>query len=171
MVILALSGSRIRAIGRLYWRTRWLFLLLFIGYAYTLPGAAAWPGLGGYAPSWPGVWAALHQVFRLAVLLALLDLLIVSMPAERLMSGLHHLLSPLARLGFPAERTTVRLALTLRAMELNAQRPRSTHAWRLAREILEPDMQTCQVESTPWPARDGWLLLLAFAVVGLVWLA
>ncbi|MFZ5484964.1 MAG: hypothetical protein ACOZB0_12105 [Pseudomonadota bacterium] len=166
----ALSRGRVRAIARLYWRTRWLFLLLFVGYAYTLPGAAAWPSLGDYAPSWPGLQAALHQGLRLAVLLALLDLLIVSMPPARLMSGLHRLLSPLNRWGFPAERTTVRLALTLRAMELNAQSPRSLQAWRPASAVLDPDMQTCQVQSIPWPVRERWLLLALLAVAVLAWL-
>lgn len=171
MVILALSGIRVRAIARLYWRARWLFLLLCIGYAYTLPGEAVLPALGGYAPSWPGLWAALHQVLRLAVLLALLDVLIVSMPPERLMSGLHRLLNPMARLGFPAERTTVRLALTLRAMELNARRPRAMPEWPLAGEVLDPGTRTCQVESMPWRRRDHWLLLAALAAVAVAWLA
>lgn len=168
--LLALFRARLPAMLGLAWRARWLFLLLGLGYAYSLPGPAAWPGLGDWSPSWSGVDAASLHMVRLLLLLWLLDVLVVAMGVPGMMSGLHGLFSGLAWLGLPAERTTVRLGLTLQAMERNALRLRDLSA--LLGEGIEPhaDAMTYEIERLSWRWLDSVILMLAMAGLAAAWL-
>lgn len=106
---------------RLVWRTRWLLLVLLFGYAYSLPGEPVWPVLGGVlsglSPSWEGVQHGAKQVARLVILLLWLDMLVLRLPADRLLTGLYQLMQPFSRLGIDPGRVALRLELTLRAIE------------------------------------------------------
>lgn len=166
-----LFRGRLDAMLRLTWRARWLFLLLAFGYAYGLPGAAAWPALGDYSPSGAGLLSAGEHMLRLLLLLWLLDVLVVGMGSQRLMAGLHGLFAGLAWLGFPAERTTVRLGLTLQAMENNSMRLRDLTAM-LALTVPAQSRNTAYtLTHEPWHARDTLLLLAALAALIGLWLA
>lgn len=153
---------------RLLWRARWLFLLLGLGYAYSLPGPAALPMAGDLSPSWPGVEMGLLQTARLALLLLLLDVLVVSQGRERMMSGLYGLLRWLEPLGFPAGQATVRVGLTLQAME-----ERLAHRVRLASIPLAFDLEDLAEEGVfvlahpAWRKRDA--AVLSAALLGLAW--
>lgn len=154
---------------RLIWRARWLFLLLGVGYAYSLPGPAAIPPLADWSPSWPGLRLGGTQMLRLSLLLWLLDGLVISMGEARLMTGLYGLFSLLGGMGFPVERSTVRLGLTLQAMEGNLGRRRSLRAV-LAR-LDEPASGHSQFEIQPsiWRISDSLLLLLGLALLVGIW--
>ena len=102
---------------RLIWRTRWLLLVLMFGYAYSIPGESVWIELGAAAPSQEGLRHGLEQASRLLVLLLWLDLLVLRLSSEALLSGLYQLLRPLVRLGADPGRIALRLGLTLRAIE------------------------------------------------------
>lgn len=101
---------------QLLWRTRWLLLILLLGYAYSLPGEAALAMLGDWSPSLPGLARGGQQVLRLVILLMWLDLLVLRLDSERLMAGLYALMKPFSAKG-AAERISLRLGLTLRAIE------------------------------------------------------
>jgi len=112
----ALVGQR-RSPLRLISRTRWLLLILFFGYAYGFPGESVWPPLGNLAPSWEGAQHGAEQAARLIVLLLWLDVLVLCLPAEQLLSGLYQLIRPFSGLGIDPARVALRLGLTLRAIE------------------------------------------------------
>ena len=158
-----LAGAR-----RLIWRARWLFLLLGVGYAYSLPGPVGIPVLGHYSPSVPGLWLGGKQMLRLFLLLWLLDGLVVSMPEKDLMAGLYNLFAFVRRIGFPVERTTVRLALTLRAMEGNLVRRRSLREACAIPEQVE-EGGSLELRIRPWRVQDSVVLLLALIVLVGIW--
>lgn len=171
VLALALLHRHLAGVRRLLWRARWLFLLLGIGYAYSLPGPAGIPVLGEFSPSTPGLWLGATQMLRLFLLLWLLDGLVISMGEARLMAGLYGLFSLVGWLGFPVHRTTVRLGLTLEAMEGNLGRRRGL------REALAGLNETAQgsthfeIRPSAWRTSDSILLILSLAVLVGVWRA
>ena len=102
---------------RLIWRTRWLMLVLVLGYGFSVPGESLWVVLGEWAPSWPGLVLGTERAIRLMVLLLWLDVLVLSLPTEQMLSGLHALMTPLVTLGMDTRRIALRMALTLKAIE------------------------------------------------------
>ena len=106
-----------RAPFHLLWRTRWLLLILLLGYAYGLPGGAFLPALGDFSPSVEGLAHGSGQVLRLSALLLWLDILVLALPAEALLAGLYHLALPFSRIGLDTRRAALRLGLTLKAIE------------------------------------------------------
>ncbi len=102
---------------RLIWRTRWLLLVLTLGYAYSLPGDPVWQVLGELSPSWEGCRYGLEQSARLVVLLLWLDVLVLGLSPANLLVGLYQLMQPISRIGFDPSRVALRLGLTLRAIE------------------------------------------------------
>jgi energy-coupling factor transporter transmembrane protein EcfT len=111
-----LAGWR-RSPARLIWRTRWLLLVLVVGYAYGLPGESLLPALGAWSPSHEGALHGTQQALRLLALLLWLDILVLRLSSEDLLAGLYLLMHPLTRLGIDRQRATLRLGLTLRAIE------------------------------------------------------
>ena len=163
--------SRLGAMLRLIWRARWLFLLLGLGYAYGLPGPAWWPLMGDWSPSLPGLHAGGLQMLRLLLLLWLLDVLVVGMGAPRMMAGLHGLFGGLRGFGFPAERTTVRLGLTLQAMENNTMKLRDLTDMLSGAEVSMAETVGYRLDHVPWRPVDGLVLLAGLSVLVGVWLA
>jgi len=154
---------------RLVWRTRWLILILLLGYAYSLPGVPVIDWLGDWSPSLPGLLRGGQQVLRLVILLMWLDLLVLRMPVERLMAGLHTLLQPLRLLGVNSERVTLRLGLTLRAIE-NLERGRGNLA-RLLEEPAEPgEPVRVKIMDLPLKPLDFLPPLLVVGVALATWL-
>lgn len=175
-----------RAPLALVWRTRWLLLVLALAYGYSLPGAALWPFMGTWSPSLPGVHEGLERVIRLVTLLLWLDLLVLRLPVEQLLSGLYALAHPLRLPGCDARRIALRLALTLKAIEaletsgaserapgqpghaLARQEAMSNRLLRLfdphLEQMLPEKITLIQQSLTP---RDIWIPLLV--VVWLVW--
>ncbi|MDP2832587.1 MAG: CbiQ family ECF transporter T component [Pseudomonadota bacterium] len=150
---------------QLLWRTRWLLLVLFLGYAYSLPGEPAWSWLGAFSPTQEGLARGGQQALRLLVLLLWLDLLVLRLPTASLMAGVYTLLRPFTRLGLNVERAALRLGLTLRAIE-GLERGRG-NLRRLFGEELGADLpttihleiQAMQLRDMALPALIGILLL------------
>lgn len=152
----------------LLWRARWLLLLLLLAHAYQLPGAPLWPAVGAASPTREGLLAGLLQGGRLWVMLVLLDAMVLAMPLDRLVAGVYGLLRPLSRLGFDVGRATVRLSLTLYAME----RRIGAHVLHDLLQGRSPGhdlpRQQCLL-ATACPPRDGMILLLASTILVALW--
>ncbi len=86
---LPILAAQRRAPTRLLWRTRWLLLVLTLGYAYGLPGQALAPGLGDFSPTREGLLYGGEQALRLVALLLWLDILVLAQPADGLLEGLY----------------------------------------------------------------------------------
>lgn len=121
--------ARFRQVWPLLRRARWLLLLMVFTYAYSLPGDALFPSLLQYSPTREGMLQGFGQAWRLALLLLLLDALVLRIPMADLLTGIHSLMRPFTVLGVDRERVSVRLALTMEAME----RPRG---WKGMCELL-----------------------------------
>jgi len=141
---------------RLIWRTRWLLMVLLFGYAYSMPGESVWLPLGAAAPSWEGLRHGLEQAARLLVLLLWLDLLVLRLSSEALLSGLYQLLRPLALLGADPSRIALRLGLTLRAIE-GLERGRGNLRALLAADFSPALPDRIQISLLPLRLID-WLL-------------
>lgn len=155
---------------KLVWRTRWLLLILLLGYAYSLPGQAALVVLGDWSPSLPGIERGSVQVLRLVILLLWLDLLVLRLDSKQLMSGIYNLLKPLAGSSVLAERFSLRLGLTLRSIEGQTR----GHG-NLARLFdAEPDDQPAEqihLQREPLRASDLLPALLVLGVGMWSWLS
>lgn len=164
-------------------RARWLFLLILLGYAYGLPGESAWPTLNAYSPSQPGLKAGLQQGGALLALLLLLDMLVLRLSEHQLLAGLHGLFTQTRLFGMAAERITVRLALTLRAMQggdepirggktnilsclLNQEFPLFPSEKNQASSDI---CDTLQLTLTPWNWTDRIAILLGAMLLGSLW--
>jgi hypothetical protein len=101
----------------LIWRTRWLLLVLVLGYGFSLPGEALMPFLGEWTPTRPGLLMGVERAMHLMALLLWLDVLVLSLSGEQMLAGLYALMTPLARMGVDTGRVAMRLALTLKAIE------------------------------------------------------
>lgn len=168
-----------RAPWRLVWRTRWLFLVLVLGYAYSLPGAPLLEQAGAWSPSLEGLSAGGERALHLMALLLWLDVLVLSLPQARLMAGLLALTRPLARLGVDTDRIALRLALTLKVIELlehrhgPASRPvgaqgRGLLAW-LTRPVHLADIpEQVELGRSAYQRQDYVVALLCMAGMG-VW--
>ena len=166
LLLFALAGDSMRQPLRLIWRTRWLLLVLFLGYAYSLPGEPALAWLGSVSPSLEGLARGGQQALRLLVLLLWLDVLVLRLPTEALMAGVYALLRPFARLGVNVERAALRLGLTLRAIE-GLERGRG-NLRRLFGEELGADLPS-SVHLDVQPLRPRDLLLPTLVGTLLLW--
>lgn len=168
LIVLAIHWPRRSALLRLLRRTRWLFLLLFLSYAWTLPGEPLWLALGGWTPTLEGLEAGGMQALRLLLLLSLLDLWVLALDTQALLTGLLSLIQPLRGLGVDVERIAVRLALTLRAME-------NPPGFREAMAILSqsspplPPAEGVRLVRKPLRAWDWALITMLLVALGGVW--
>lgn len=164
------AGWHPRATWNLFRRARWLFLLMWLAYAYGMPGQMAWPALATWSPSLEGVQAGSAQVARLALLLLALEILVLSMRDTRLLAGLYQIFQALAPLGVSSERLTVRLALTLQALQGRAQGGRTNVlAWLDESLPAGPVVTSLTLEVPPWLWRDTWVLLAGLGLTGVAW--
>jgi len=116
LAVLAL-GLSAEQLLRLLRRTRWILFSLLLIYAFTTPGAALWPKLGVFSPTYEGLQDGVLQLGRLLCVLSGLAILLVLLSRNLLISGLYTLAYPLRWLGLSRERIAVRLALTLEYAE------------------------------------------------------
>ncbi len=143
-------------------RTRWLFVVLFLAYAWALPGAGVWPGLGVLSPTVEGLQYGALRVARLALMLLGLAVLLALTSRPQMIYGLYFLSWPLARLGFDRRAFAVRMGLTLEYVEQAPNGTRWLEALRNPQPCATgPDTYTLQTE--PWQWRDS-LVILAAAV-------
>jgi energy-coupling factor transporter transmembrane protein EcfT len=165
----ALAADSPRHPWRVIWRTRWLLLVLFLGYAYSLPGEPVLAWLDGLSPTIEGLARGGQQALRLLVLLLWLDVLVLRLPTAALMAGVYTLLRPFARLGLEVERAALRLGLTLRAIE-GLERGRGNLRRLLGEEAgsdlpasVYLDIQSMRLRDLLLPTLIGTLLLWSSA--------
>lgn len=98
-------------------RMRWLFISIFIIYAYGTPGEYVQHFPVNFAPTFEGFSLGLLQIAKLLIAVASLSILFATSSKEHLMAGLYMLLSPLSLIGLNVQRFTARLLLTLDYVE------------------------------------------------------
>ncbi|MDP1766273.1 MAG: CbiQ family ECF transporter T component [Methylotenera sp.] len=102
---------------RVVMRMRWLFISIFIIYAFGTPGEYIKQFPINFSPTIEGCVLGLLHIAKLLIALATLSLLFSTSSKEQLMTGLYLLLLPLKRLGLSTEQFTARLILTLDYVE------------------------------------------------------
>jgi energy-coupling factor transport system permease protein len=107
------SASFLRVVKRM----KWLFLSIFVIYAFNTPGEYLQYIPTGIAPTKEGCVLGFLQIAKLLIALANLGILFSTSSKEQLMSGIHLLLSPLNILGVNTNKFTARLLLTLDYVE------------------------------------------------------
>jgi len=161
LAALLLARRRAQSLLR---RARWLLLSIGVLFAFATPGLAVpgWPGRLGLTQD--GLLLAGEHVARLLILLATLAVLHEHLRTGGLLTGLHVLLTPLAR--ERRERIVVRLMLVIEFIE----RGDGQSGWRhwLADDAGGPSHLTLAVRRTAWP---DWLAyaLMALAAGTLAW--
>lgn len=107
---------------RLLKRSRWLLLSVALIFLVMTPGVALVSIAGVSAPSADGLRAAIDQIGRLVLALAMLALLLGQMDLNELVAGLRQLLIVLHLPGIDPDRAALRLSLTLHRLEQGSQR-------------------------------------------------
>lgn len=102
---------------RMVKRMKWLFISIFIIYAFGTPGEYIQYIPASVAPTVEGCVMGVVQIAKLLIALAILSILFATSSKEQLMIGLHLLLSPLNLLGLNTNKFTARLLLTLDYVE------------------------------------------------------
>ena len=154
--------------SRLLWRSRWLLLALWLLPAFQIPGPA-WLEAWSWGPSRPGLEAGLLHAWRLIAMLLLIDLLVLRLPAEALLSGMVAVLWPLRAVGLSTERLAVRLGLTLRALAGHERRGLFDLDAAEAAASALPDRLTMRLQ--PWRALDSALLAGGLSFLAWSWLS
>lgn len=98
-------------------RMRWLFISIFIIYAFGTPGEYIQYFPNNYAPTFEGCSLGALQIVKLVIALASLSIIFATSSMQELMVGLYMLLSPLKLLGLNVARFSARLLLTLDYVE------------------------------------------------------
>lgn len=156
LLILPFFGvAALRRGALLAWRTRWLFLSLFVILAWGGAGEPVWSG--ALAPSREGLRDALTHAGRLLLALMAVAALLEWMPVPDLLTATHRLLQPLRCCGLAPERGVVRLLLVMRYIEA-LPRPRD---WRILLEA--PVTRTDEVLELA-DRRFSWVDLLIMLV-------
>ncbi len=145
------GGDTLRGILRSLRRIRWLLISIAVIYLWVAPE----PGMAGrpwYLPSWNELETALRRAGVLVVLVTAVELLRRRTPAPQMAAGLVMLLTPLARLGLDTSVFARRLALTLEAVPLTAERVahaaagapirRGLASWGEAAAVLVRDIES-----------------------------
>jgi energy-coupling factor transporter transmembrane protein EcfT len=128
----ALGGDALRGVLKALRRIRWLLLSIAVIYLWIAPEPAA-DGAAWLLPTWTDLDLALRRTGVLVVLVTAVELLRRLTPASQMAAALVMLLSPLARLGVDTGVFARRLALTLEAVPLTAERVAHAAAGRRIR--------------------------------------
>ena len=154
---LLLAGEQTRQHWwRLFLRTRILLLVLFLVFAYGVPGEN--PGGVAWVPTFEGMAEAALHVLRLVVFLGSLAWLLAPLSHPALMGGLWFLLQPCRHLGLPVDKSVVRLSLVLEYMEnLPAQ---SWKQWLTPTDVPQTPAPV-RINLPLWRGRDGLAVLFA----------
>ncbi len=159
-------------------RIRWLLVSIVVIYLWVAPEPAA-AGRPWYIPSATDLGTALRRAAILVALVSAVELLRRRTPVRDIAAGLVMLLAPLARLGLDTNVFARRLALTLEAVPLTAERVAAAAAahrirrglagWGEAAAGLVRDIETGAARPPPdaalpalqRPSPRDWLLLSA----------
>jgi len=143
-------------------RSRFLFVALFVLFAFFSPGTAIVADFPSVSPTIEGLELAAIHLGRLACVIALVAILLSTLRPSRLVSGMVTLLGPMRLLGLSPERLAVRLSLVLELAQVPAE-----GGWRSwlhpTGELLFPSVHIEQRQLGPGDVI--WLLVL----LPLVW--
>jgi len=172
LLSIGLIRFRVNRFLKMMLRMRWLFLSIWLIYAFTTPGEYLHGLPIDLMPTYEGLRVGFMQIFRIAMVLAGVSILMASATQEKLMVGIYHLLRPLGVLGIRCERFTARLYLTLKYIEnANPQSsmPLISLGWHHRFEALLDDatklakLEIIHLENMPFSKLD--YLCLAFMLV------
>lgn len=157
------SASFLRVVKRM----KWLFLSIFVIYAFGTPGEYIQYIPTGIVPTKEGVVLGALQIAKLLIALAILGILFSISSKEQLMSGLHLLLSPLNILGINTNKFTARLLLTLDYVEELAAKEKFKFSidqldnMLSTTELFEKD-KVILLEDYPFNLSDKVVLIILF---------
>lgn len=152
------------SIMKLLRRSRFLFLALFVLFAFFSPGTAVLADFPGLSPTREGLELAAIHLGRLACVIALVAILLSCLSPSRLVGGLVSLLTPMRLIGVAPERLAVRLSLVLELAQSPAE-----GGWR---SWLHPpgELQPRCVEIERRPMRGPDVIALLVLLLCLWWL-
>lgn len=164
---------------RLMRRMRWFWLSIILLYTLMTPGGGHSIMLGTIELSLGGFLLGLERCLALATILLFFSLLIHTTPPMQLQGALYWLLQPLQRLGLPASRVSIRIALTLQKIQelqglwsAASENKQILRSWRdiperiaaLIHEVFgRAEAKPLEVEltlETSAPGRWQWFLLM-----------
>lgn len=162
-------GFRVHAYLHAVRRMRWLFLSMFMIYAFATPGELIPYFPPDFAPTYEGLLSGLIQVERLLIALAALSLLLLRSSKEEMMLGLYMLLTPFRLAGLNVERFAARLMLTLDYVEELAASDNSGFNFRHLAEVDRhiqslPQHGVVSFQRLPFGFKDK-LLLMMFSIL------
>ena|GEM_PF-1041421 len=101
-------------------RLRWFFLSIVLFYFWATPGVGLFSTQGEAVPWWmptlSGIESGLYRALVLVAIMLAASLVLGYLNREQIISTIAHLLLPIGWLGFPRERFSVRVSLTLDAL-------------------------------------------------------
>jgi len=174
----AVGSETLQGILKSLRRIRWLLLSIVIIYLWVAPE----PGIAGrpwYLPAWSDIEIALQRAGVLVVLVTAVELLRRRTSVPAMAAGLLVLLAPLTRLGLDTGVFARRLAMTLDAVPLTAERVaaaagekrvgRGLAGWGDAAATLVRELETGAIEAPsaarlprlPRPGVSDWAWLAA----------
>ena len=114
-------------------RSRWIILAILVLFGWMTPGMPlTWlPGATS-----DGLQQAGEQLARLLVSIAMVSVLLSRLDQTSLLTGCYGLVAPLSWLGVDVDRLVMRLALTLRRLELSSELDPAPQVFYLPRETL-----------------------------------
>lgn len=150
---------------RLMRRMRWFWLSIILLYLVMTPGGGASIAVGPLEFSLGGFWLGLERCLALLTVLLYFSLLIHTTPAAQLQGALYWLLHPLRYFGLPANRLSIRIALTLqKVQELQSRWSTSTgikislSSWRDIPERIAALIHEVFVQAEAKPRQSELLL-------------
>ncbi|MEI7843406.1 MAG: hypothetical protein WCI39_10275 [Gallionellaceae bacterium] len=152
-------------------RTRWIFLSLFVIYAFLTPGVPLWSLSNTPSPTIDGLEDGLMQLGRLLSVLAGLSILLTLLSREQLIGGIYSLIYPLRFFGISREKIAVRLALTLHYAE-TAMRDTAVDwqgAIRNALAATHNNVSSIVISTQPRSRMDIALIVFSGALLLGVW--
>ncbi len=135
LAIIVIYYLRVDAFSHMVRRMRWLFLSIFIIYAFGTPGELLPQFPVSFAPTFEGINLGWQQIEKLLLALAALALLVTRTSKEHFMLGLYMLLRPLKLAGLNVERFAARLMLTLNYVEELAAEDKSGFSFSKLDEV------------------------------------
>lgn len=147
---------------RLLRRVRYLLCVLLVLFAWFTPGELLFSSLPG-SPTREGLALAVMHGGRLVLVVLLAAILLESLDASALASGIEFLCRPLGWAGVSSERLIIRFLLVFRYVEAPP-----VGGWRalLVDSAPPPDQSIPAMCHLPWRGRD-WMLS-GFAMTGLM---
>lgn len=146
-------------------RMRWLFLSIFLIYAFGTPGELISYFPVNFAPTYEGLQLGMVQVEKLLIALAALSVLLTSTPKQQMLLGLYMVLSPFKLIGLNVERFSARLMLTLDYVEELATKNNASFSFQYLDKIDDylsdlPQSHVVSFQKLPFSLIDKLMMVL-----------